>query len=101
MKNDMENLEGYLGCEPSQYISRNLMDKLGEWATEVEILATASLLGCDIFVYCKVGNNMDWQNHPASLCLKKKTDYALYILNKKNYHYDVVLSVKQFVNLNV
>ena len=101
----MTNFEDYTQCSPSEYIARTKMDKLGEWATEVEILATARLLGCDVFVYSKYGTRMEWLNYPCSPVLRdtdpKNTDYALYIQNLTTDHYDVVLSVKQFVNGNV
>ena len=37
-----------------QYMKRSRMQSLGVWATEVEIIAAASLLNATIYVYAQV-----------------------------------------------
>ena len=65
----------------------------GTWVTEAEIVATANLLGLDIYTYSKYGDCMKWMNHPASLRLQNTTEYALYIDHVNSNHYNVVISV--------
>ena len=85
-------LKEYIDRNPSEYITDSNMIEGGIWATDAEIMATANLLRCDIFVYSKNGAEMDWMNHPASFSLQNTTDFALYIENVNN-HYNVVIAV--------
>jgi len=56
--------------------------------------ATANLLGCDINVYCKVGEKLKWQRFPSQFTLSHPTDACLYIDNSSGDHYNVILSVQ-------
>ena len=85
-------LKEYLDCSPHEYLKQTDMNKDRTWATDAEIMATANLLGCDIFIYSMNGDHMAWMNHPASFSLQKTTNSALYIENVNN-HYNVVISV--------
>ena len=64
----------------------------GVWATDAEIMATASLLECDIEVYAKAGKSMKWLRYTASFSLDKLTDHAIY-LQKLREHFYVVNNV--------
>ena len=79
-------LKEYLDC------STHDMNKDCTWATDSEIMTTANLLGCNIFIYSMNGDHMAWTNHPASFSLQNTTNFALYIENVNN-HYNVVMSV--------
>ena len=83
----------FTDCNPSDYLNQSGMTENGTWATEAEIVATANLLGYDIYTYSKFGHYMEWMNHPASFSLQNITEYALYINHVNGIHYDVVISV--------
>ena len=42
------------------YVSESCMNDPGEWATEVEIMATASLFATEIYVFSPYGRNQNW-----------------------------------------
>ena len=46
--------------DSQDYINESCMNNLGQWATEVEIIATASMLATDIYVYCSSGKSNKW-----------------------------------------
>ena len=48
-----------------QYIKRSRMQSLGVWATEVDIIAAASLLNATIHVYARCGDSYEWLKHSA------------------------------------
>ena len=77
------------------------MDRDSVWATDAEIISTANLLVCDINVYCKVGENINWQRFPAQFTLSQSTDAGLYLENSSADHYDVILSVHSTVITDV
>jgi len=52
-------LEGYLNKNVTDYLIISCMDRDSVWATDEEIISTANLLGCDINVYCKVGEKLN------------------------------------------
>jgi len=70
------------------------VDRDSVWATDAEIISTANLLGCDINVYCKVGEKLNWQRFPGQFTLSQSTDAGLYLDNSSGNHYDVILSVQ-------
>lgn len=43
-----------------EHISTSKMAQLGNWGTEVEIFAMATILNCRIYVYSKCGNDNQW-----------------------------------------
>ena len=51
------------------YIRTSKMNRNGVWATEVEIVAAASMLGADFVVYTKYGDSEKWLTYPASFSL--------------------------------
>lgn len=85
-------LQNYLQQNVSDYIAQSQVSRQGVWATDAEIMATASLIGCDVIVYSKFGNSMEWLTYPASFSLGTKTEYALYLQNNSD-HFNVVLTV--------
>ena len=91
--NILTNLTKFIDYNPSNYLNESALIEDGTWATEAEIVATANLLGHDIYTYSKYGDCMKWMNHPASLSLQNSTEYALYIDHVNSNHYDVVISV--------
>ena len=50
-------LENYLNYNVESYIKASKMYDQMVWATIAEILGTASLLKCDIGIYCKYGTS--------------------------------------------
>ena len=88
-----KELVEFTGYNLSDHLNKSGMTKNGTWATEAEIVATANLLGYDIYTYSKFGHYMEWMNHPASFSLQNITEYALYINHVNGIHYDVVISV--------
>ena len=68
------------------------MDRDGVWATDAEIISTANLLGCDINVYCKMDDKLNWQRFPTQFTLSQSADACLYLDNSSGDHYDVILS---------
>ena len=64
-------LEGYLNKNVTDYLNSSSMDN-GVWATDAEIIPTANLLGCDINVYCKMGEKLNWQRFPAQFTLSHR-----------------------------
>ena len=65
----------------------------GVWATDAEILATASLLKTDVVVYSRYGENFRCLRYPASFKLDKRSAEAVYLANL-NEHFNVVISVE-------
>ena len=47
------------------YTKQSRMQSLGVWATEVEIIAAASLLNATIYVYARCGDSCKWLKHEA------------------------------------
>lgn len=79
-----------------QYIDTSKMNCINTWATEVEIMAAASLLQTDICVFALCGVEWKWLRYPASGCLTTEVNpskRAIYLVNTNSNHYDVVLSV--------
>ena len=67
------------------YIKRTGMNKVGKWATEVEILATAKCLKRDIITFHR-GN---WQRY---LYVNAESDDAIYLDNQRGVHFNVILA---------
>ena len=59
MTHNSNQLSCYLKSSETieNYLQRTKMDRQKVWATEVEIYATANLLGTTIFVYCPSGTS--------------------------------------------
>jgi len=70
-------LEGYLNKNVTDYLNSSCMDRDSVSATDADIIPTANLLGCDINVYCKVGEKLNWQRFPAQFTLSQSTDAGL------------------------
>ena len=87
-------LEDYLDKTVTDYLNISSMDRDGVWATDADIISTANLLGCDINVYCKVGEKLKWQRFPSQFTLSHPTDACLYIDNSSGDHYNAILSVQ-------
>ena len=78
-----------------QYLAASKMTLDRTWATEVEIFAAATTLGCDIYIYSRVNGSGLWVRHPAEginapVCKYRK---AIYLSNEHNTHYDVVVNI--------
>ncbi|KAJ8017839.1 OTU domain-containing protein 4 [Holothuria leucospilota] len=84
-----------------QYIETTKMSSVNTWATEVEIMAAASLLQTDIYVFALSGHQWKWLRYPASGNLTTNMDpskRAVYLVNSNSNHYDVVLSIESSSN---
>ena len=91
--NIKEKLTSYLNQSVNDYMTASAMDKCGVWATDEEIMATASLISTDIIVYAKHGKNMQWLIYPASFSLQETTETAIYLENRSD-HFSAVLGVE-------
>ena len=67
------------------YNKRTGMNKLGEWATEVEILATAKCLKRDIITF----HRGKWQRYSY---VNTKSDDTIYLDNQSAVHFNVILA---------
>ena len=76
--NENEQMNGY------KYTQHTEMVKLGTWATEVEILATAKCLKRDIITYYK-GR---WVCHSY---VNTESEDAIYLDNSGRNHFDAIL----------
>ena len=71
-------------------MKRSRMQSLGVWATEVEIIAAASLLNAIIYVYAQCGDSHKWLKHSADEAnCGLHLDECLYITNL-NQHFETV-----------
>ena len=69
------------------------MNCYGTWATDAEMMATATLLGIDIVVHSKVADRMEWLRYPASFSNERTSDFAIYLQNSSE-HLNLVISVQ-------
>jgi len=74
-------LEDNLNKNVTDYLNSSSVVRDGVWATDEEIISTANLLGCDINLYCKMGDKLKWQRFPAQFTLSQFTDACLYVDN--------------------
>uniref|UniRef100_A0A146L0V6 OTU domain-containing protein n=1 Tax=Lygus hesperus TaxID=30085 RepID=A0A146L0V6_LYGHE len=88
-----ENEKMVEGLGGRNYLDKSLMWTEGMWPTEVEIYVSACMLDTDIYTY------MDgkWLRFSSSgkLEISDKVDRAIYLQNKENVHYDVVVQVQE------
>ena len=68
--------ESFLQTNIGNYLNNSGVFDDGIWATEAEILGTASLVNVDILVYSKYGQSMKWLCYPASISLDNLTPDA-------------------------
>ena len=61
-----DKLPKYLNQSVSNYVNLSAMARNGVWATDAEIMATASLLEHDIVVYTKSWNGLHFLPHLLS-----------------------------------
>lgn len=85
-------IEEYMGTTVENYLRCSNMEKEGVWATDNEILASASLLNVDIVVYANYGSQLKWLRYPSSLCLDSHSNEAIFLSNESGVHFNVVLS---------
>ena len=66
------------------------------WATEVEIVAMASLLNTTIGVYSVYASTWSWAMHKPSSQMSNGpiNDEVIYLYNKNRNHYEPVISIK-------
>ncbi|XP_071092712.1 uncharacterized protein [Haliotis cracherodii] len=88
-----EKLDNYLQQNVTKYLNSSRMAENGVWATDAEIMATASLLQTDIVVYTHYGKELKWLCYPASFTLEKLSIGAVYLTNLHE-HFDVVINVQ-------
>jgi hypothetical protein len=87
-------LEKYLNGNMKKYLNDSNMLMDGVWATDAEILATASLLKTDILVHTSYGcDGKKWLRYPASFSLDM-TSQDVILLEHSNEHFEPVLSLK-------
>ena len=85
-KNSLESSDESM----EQYMKRSRMQCLGVWATEVEIIAAASLLNAPIYVYALCGDSNKWLRYSADKANSGlHQDECIYITNL-NQHFETV-----------
>ena len=67
-----------------KYIEGSRMQQLGTWGTEVEILAAAKIIHCDVYTYARG----TWQRFVYKA--EKSTD-AMFLDNRSGCHYNIVV----------
>ena len=83
----------YTGTDAQTYLEDTKMKSLKVYGTDVEIMAAAQILGCDIYVYHTYGNSLKWLLFPCkhSSCVQSS---AIYLDNRtgngKTGHFDYV-----------
>ena len=85
--------QDYMSQPVDSYLQQSAMQNNGAWATDAEIMSTASLLGIDIVVYTEMGPTMEWPSYPASFSLHNQTKHALYIQNT-GAHFNPITAVE-------
>ena len=76
-----------------QYMKRSRMQSLGVWASEVGIIAAASLLNATIYVYAQCGDSHKWLKHSADEAnCGLHQDECIYITNL-NQHFETVKKI--------
>ena len=85
-------LQLYLNDNINDYLDISKISQDRTWASDAEVMASASLIGCDIVIYSKVGQSMKWLTHPASFTLQILADTTLYLENI-SHHFNVVINV--------
>ncbi|MCG8621127.1 MAG: hypothetical protein MJE68_03860 [Proteobacteria bacterium] len=55
----------YTKKDPTEYFSQTNMTSLGVYGSDVEIMAAAQILGCDIYVYHMYGDSLKWLRFPC------------------------------------
>lgn len=88
-------MERHLGQDLSAYVATQGICNDGVWATDIEILSAASLLGVDILVYALYGNTLKWMAFPASLEVLNWSERAIFLDNSQGNHFDVVISCRR------
>ena len=84
----VESLEGY--------IKASQMNKLGKWATEIEIYTVSALLETDIYIYTLHGTTWQWTKYSASELLQtyRPCDKAIYLQHANLNHFECVIEVE-------
>lgn len=83
-------IEECLDSNTRDYLDSTSMSSSDVWATDAELMATASTLGTDVYVYCRNGTT----GLTGSLCLSKTTQHAIYLQNISGDHFDIVIGVE-------
>ena len=92
LQDDGNRYSNYTGMDAATYIKSKAMDEDAKYGTEVEILAFASLVGLDVYVY--VFSQHNWLRYPVKALGSPPTAYGLYI--KHSYeHYEVVVDIQK------
>ena len=79
----------------NEYLACTGMTNQHVWGTDVEIMATSSLLQTDIYEYMKVGFLYKWQKFSSSILsgYPAKNTGGLYVQNISGVHYDIAQDV--------
>jgi len=83
----------YTTKDVATYLFDTQMNKAGTWATDVEIVFTATLLQTTIYVYSDVNSPSKWYKYqPLFQCVGSQCTENMYITNLQN-HFEPVISV--------
>ena len=77
------------------YINNSNMTRSGTWATECEILSTASLLNTNIYIYSCYGHQWKWLRYSPKDILPNANPHnkAIYLSHTNQNHFDCVIGV--------
>ena len=83
----------YMNIDPHKYLKDSKMKSLKIYGTDVEIMAAAQIIGCDIYVYHTYGKSLKWLRFPCRHSSSVGSS-AIYLDNQtgngKTGHFDYV-----------
>ena len=82
----------YVGHATTEYVNDTSMDDNGTWATDVEIVATATLLQTPVLVYTTYGKTKTWLKYDPLFSVSdgKTFSQCIYLINERE-HFQRVL----------
>lgn len=90
MLTNYELFEGYTDESLTAYLNKTEMWKNGQWGTDVEIRAFATMMKTNVFVYCDYGGRRCWTKYPP---IRLTAEDSVYMLNSNN-HFEPVIDIK-------
>ncbi|XP_022312092.2 uncharacterized protein LOC111117320 [Crassostrea virginica] len=79
-------------CSVENHISLSGMSEVGNWATEVEILALSHLIKTDVYTYTG-GRWVTYSGQMVNPHLNRESSSGIYLYHRNQNHYDVVTRV--------
>jgi hypothetical protein len=82
----------FIGTPTHEYLNNSAMGSSGTWATDIEIIATATLLQTNIYVYATVSGCMKWLKHNPLFHVEGVNSFgeSIYLVNSNDHFQRVV-----------